>query len=504
MFRFTFFLICIFFICNGFSQQIKGKVLSKKNNTGIVNIAIKTDSNYGTVTNEKGEFSLNISNANSLIFSSLIYNTKKIAIQDLKQVNFIVYLEENINLLDEIKITTSPIPLDSILSNTQKNMCINFVVEDSLQQQFYSYSQQIIKPTKSYEAVLKKTNLLNRKQTKLAKAELDSLVKKYADKPGSITEEFYVEKEPAFLVDKKTGKKNKATKINSITGFKNNFIDASVSVDEIDEVFKNTLLKYLDTTKSYTVKTGLFTIGKDISFQKISNIKDSVENDINFLASYGLLKHNESQIAITFFLKENAQNFLSKKYYNHSNNKSVYSKNRKFYSVSFSPRKRKSKFVGKMLIDANNFTIAKVTYSYAENKGGYHLNLKFLLGVKYSENSKEINIHYDTTDGDNVFVKYFKENKKSYAYISRPLTFIENKNWFKKKDKVKIDLTLEVNNTESKELFYETPKILKEKNFKEITKKELNKKIPFLNKQAYNKTEWSNKKLIKNYLLKNN
>lgn len=503
MIRFLFFVTILLSSSLSFSQRIQGKVLSLKHQTPIFNVAVKTDTNFGAISNEKGVFELDLTNVTTITFSCLGYQSKIIEVKTLKENNYIIFLKENINVLDEVKITASAINLDSLLLNTQKNMRLYFVAEDLLQQQFYSYSQQIVKPTKSSDVDLKRTNLLNRKQTKLARAELDSLVEKYADKPGTITEEFYVNKEPAFLVDEKTKKKKIVTKINTISGFKNNYIDATISVDEMDKIFKNTLLKYLDTTKSYKAKTGLFTIDKDVSYQKISKMKDSVENDNNFIASYGLLKYNETKTETAFFLEEDELNFLSRKYYDHTINKSIYTKDKKFYAVSFTPRKSKSKFFGTMLIDSENFTISKISYSYAEDKRGDHINLKFLLGVKYSENNKDVSIHYDTTNDGVLFVKYFKEEKKSYAYISRPLTFTENKGWFEKKDKIKVDFTFEVNYIESKELFYETPKTLEKTNFKEISKKELKKNIPFLTHQEYKAIKWRNKKLISTYLSEN-
>jgi hypothetical protein len=502
MIRFLFFVIILLSLnsIDGFSQKIEGKVVSKKTDLGIFNVAVKTDTNIGTTSKENGVFTINLSNANTITFSCLGYQTKIVEIAVLQENNYIVYLQENVNVLDEIKITASAINLDSLLLKTQKNMRLYFVAEDSLQQTFYSYSKQIIKPTKASDVDLKRTNLLDRKQTKLARAELDSLVEKYADKPGTITEEFYVSKEPALLINDKSEKETTSTHIKTIAGFKNNYIDETISVDEMDKIFKNTLLKYLDTTKSYKVKTGLFTIDKDISFQKISEMKDSVENDNNFTASYGLLRYDEAKVETSFFLKEDELNFLSRKYYNHIINEPTYVNNKKFYSVSFYPRKSKSKFFGTILIDYENITISRINYSYAEDKRGDHINLKFLLGVKYSENNKEISIHYKTLPTGRLFVKYFKETKQSYAYISRPLTFTENKGWFEKKDKVKIDFTFEVNFTEGKEVFYETPVILSKNEWKTINKDENKKKFPFLSKEAYEATNWRNKNLIENYL----
>lgn len=500
MIRLLFLAVTVLFSLHSFSQKIEGKVLSKKKDTPIFNVAIKTDANVGSTSNENGIFKVDLLNATTITFSCLGYQTKIVKINTLQKNNYTVYLLENVNILDEIEITASSINIDSLLLKTKKNMRLNFIREDSIKQTFYSYSQQIVRPTEKSDVDLKRTNLLDRKQTKLARAELDSLANKYAKKPGIITEEFYLDKEPAFLKENKSTEKKITTKINKIAGYKNNYIDETISVDEMDKIFKNTLLKYLDTTKSYKIKTGLFTIDKDISFQKISKMKDSVENDNNFKSSYGLLRHKEANKDKLFFLKDDETNFLSRKYYDHVINNPVYLNNKKFYSVSFSPKKSKSKFFGRMLIDAEKLIVNKIDYKYAEDKKGQHINLKFLLGVKFSEDNKNVSIHYKTTETNKLFVKYFKETKQSYAYISRPLKFTENKGWFERKDKVKIDFTFEVNFTESKELLYEPPTILEKKEFTTVTKERNKQKTPFLNKEAYENTKWKNKQLIKNYL----
>jgi len=100
------------------AQTISGIVKSVNNNLPIedANIyAIRTQ--IGTLTNDKGEFSLiNKTKANdTLQVSHIGYITTKIAIKDLKESNFIISLEEDIETLSNIDITNRKVKLKSHL-----------------------------------------------------------------------------------------------------------------------------------------------------------------------------------------------------------------------------------------------------------------------------------------------------------------------------------------------------------------------------------------------------
>lgn len=504
MTRFLTVIIGISFFNQFFSQSITGVVLSKKTNIPITNVAVKTDQNNGTVTNESGVFTINISKTESFTFSSLGYQPKEISLNLLKKNNYKVYLQEDINILKEVKIIAKPINLDSLLAKTTQKMCLNYIKENETEQVFYTYNKQVIQPTKASNVILKRTNLLDKKNKKLARAELDSLVEKYADKPGRITEEFYVTVKPVLLKNNKESK-TEIIKKNTffIEGFKENYIDQTVSVDEMDLIFKNMLLKYLDTTKIYKVKSGLFTLDKNVSYSKITNLKDSVENDNTFLKNTALVKHNSIKKQHRFFFNKDETNFLNKKYYKHSLGKPFFINDEKFYPVSFYPKKSKSKYSGELLINATDYVVKKISYAYATSKKGKSINLKFLLGVKFSEKDKEITIHYKKDSLNNIYVKYFKESKTSYAYINRPLSFTERKGWFENKDKIKIEVIFEVNYTENTEFLYVPPVFTDKRNIDLIYKNSANNKIPYLTKAAYESKKWYNKTLINKYLDKN-
>lgn len=119
-----FYLIIFFpFITN--AQIIKGTVLSKKNKTALEDTNITSISgNFGTLTNSNGEFTLKLSSnfkdQDSLQFSHIGFIITKIALSDLKKVDFKIFLEETIENLKGLVINKNhKLRLKSKLNTTK-------------------------------------------------------------------------------------------------------------------------------------------------------------------------------------------------------------------------------------------------------------------------------------------------------------------------------------------------------------------------------------------------
>jgi hypothetical protein len=105
------FILCSFFI---YSQtQLKGKLFDKETNLALIYADVYIlDTSIGIITNEDGEFSLNIPKkyeSNTLVLSSLGYNKLKFPINELlrkSENNF--YLEQKSENLDEVVINSAP------------------------------------------------------------------------------------------------------------------------------------------------------------------------------------------------------------------------------------------------------------------------------------------------------------------------------------------------------------------------------------------------------------
>ncbi|WP_278022586.1 carboxypeptidase-like regulatory domain-containing protein [Flavobacterium ginsengisoli] len=113
-------IILLPFIVN--AQTVSGIVKSQNTNLPIedTNIyALRTQ--IGTLTNENGEFSLNnkIKANDTLQVSHIGYITIKIAVKDLKKSNNTISLEEDIETLSNVDITSRKVKLKSKLDFTQ-------------------------------------------------------------------------------------------------------------------------------------------------------------------------------------------------------------------------------------------------------------------------------------------------------------------------------------------------------------------------------------------------
>ena len=167
------------------------------------------------------------------------------------------------------------------------------------------------------------------------------------------------------------------------------------------------------------------------------------------------------------------------------------------YVVSFKPRKSKSKFSGKVYINPYDFTIKKLIYKYAKGKRGEHVNLKWLLGIKYSENENSTILLYQKNEIGKVYTSYFKQTIKNYAYINRPIKFIENA---KEKEKVKFNIKVEVIMNEITEVLLNNTSSVPEESITTNKKEDFNRRKQYISKEAYLASNWKNRRLIDIYL----
>ncbi|WP_439131570.1 carboxypeptidase-like regulatory domain-containing protein [Polaribacter sp.] len=492
-------LLCItlfFFGCLAVQSQIaKGKIISKTNSKPIYRAAVITNLQTGTESDKNGLYNLQINKVKNITFSCLGYVSKTFSLQDLQKQNFLVVLAEDINQLDEIQLNLTKINLDSLLIKTKKSMQKNFV-SGALQGNFYAREYSEIDFEK-LDLELEKSTLLNRKSRKLAEKELTEYANKLRGSNPKVTSEFFGVLKAQKKYSEKWKRHFNFTEIDTIEGitFFNN--DKDITIEKAQKKLQNIVLKHLDTNKTYKISSGLFRLEDSLSLKEIVRETDSLSKNNSFDKNNSKYYYNDALKNATFFKSESKTNFLSRKYYDHYLAKNEILGSKLFYCISFEPRKSKSKFSGKIYVDPNTYTIKKITYSFAEGKKGLNLNLKWLLGIKASENINSATIFYEKNSNDSIYVSYFKETLGNYAYIHRPIKFKENS---KEKQKVKFDIKIEVNVLSNKEILVSDLIAIEKFALKQKNKKETSKKIPYLTLNEYNTTNWKNRELIIDYL----
>ncbi|WP_435414831.1 carboxypeptidase-like regulatory domain-containing protein [Polaribacter aestuariivivens] len=480
-----------------FSQTISGKVINENSLQPMENVSIVTNLKTGTTTDKFGRFSLNLKDVKTVTFSFLGFSSKTIPIDDLKKLNYIIELTEIVNQLNEIQLNIAKISLDSLLSKTTKSMKNNYLHE-SVKQEMYAIDTQKM-DFKKLELTLKSSSILSKKNKNLAEQELKEFSDNIQQKKPEFVNEFKAKTMSKEIYEPKLKKTLTFYKTDTIQGFKKADVGNGLTIKNVTNKLQNIVLKHLSNDKTYKVKSGWFKVEDSLSFKKVLKTNDSLENSNTFsnikVSNYLMSIKKES----VFFNKTNESNFFDRKYYNHKLEKNEVLGTAKYYVISFEPRKSKAKYTGKIHINPFDFSIKKIAYQFADGKRGDHINLRFLLGVKFSENKNEVTLFYETNEFGKIYPSYCYETKTSYAYVNRPIKFIENT---EEKEKVKFNIKVEVNVSETTEVLLNEPLKINSSDIKPFKKEDFKKRTTYMSKEEYENSSWKNRAIIKQYLQK--
>jgi hypothetical protein len=241
------------------------------------------------------------------------------------------------------------------------------------------------------------------------------------------------------------------------------------------------MLKYLDTTLTYKLKTGLFKIEDSLSL-KDDKTKEAQKNEYQI----GNLRGGINTILEHSRFGENSMltKILDSNLYEYSFEDTSYFNNELIYVISYKPKRSRSKYTGRLFIIDDSYAIAKMDFEFAEGKRGEKLNLKLILGVKYVENMRKGTIIYQKKDENKYQPQYIKYEEGRYFYVSRPLKFIENS---PQKNKTSFDFTIEVNIMTKKEVLLTSSTKISTKQYNNLKQE---KTVPYIKLNKYDPTIW--------------
>jgi hypothetical protein len=486
------FTFLFFFGCFALQAQIvTGKIINSITLQPLANVAIVTNTNFGTTSDKLGEFKLQIKNTKNVTFSSLGYNSITLSIKKLKELNFIVSLSEKVNELEEIQLNLAYISLDSILVKTNRSMNKNYISKPS-KYSFYSRENTKIN-FRTLDLDLEKSSLLSKENKRMAEKELTDYANSLKNTNPDFSSEFYGTISPKKVYSKKLKKYYNQDKIDSVKGYKLMKNSKNITIKEAQNSLQNIVLKHLNKDKTYRVSSGLFKVEDSLSLKET----DSLLVDKSFGNNQPMYGFNKAKIKAFFFKFKDEINFFNQKYYNHTLEKNEILKNELLYVVGFNPRKSKAKFSGKIFINPKDFRVTKIDYEYANGKKGMSFNLKWILGVKASSDLNKVTLMYGKNKDDKVYASYYKEIKGSYAYVHRPIKFKENSST---RNKVKFDFKIELDTKEIQEVLITNVLTIDKHEIKSEKKADLNKKTPYITLEEYQNSIWKNRTLIKAYL----
>jgi CarboxypepD_reg-like domain len=454
------------------AQHFSAKIIDKTTKLPVPYAAIQTTPYKGVISNEEGVFNIDLNN-NSVLqitISSLGYKTQVVTFASIINANYIIELKPSINELNTVYLSNTKPNVDSIIAKVVRNLNKNYKAEHVSHKLFYRETSYMDFDNLDFE--IKKASHVKKKQL----LEANNNLKNMADNVMSSNFVHFTDFMGNLSIMTKDSMKLEVEKAAQIINSKKDF-----SLENIQDKAQNIVLKYLDTTLTYKLKTGLFKIEDSLSLAsnkdegpknqefEISNLKSKAKNILkdSRLSTKGLLK-----------------TILSATNYSYTLQNVTFYNGEMVYTISFKPRKAKSKYAGTLYVSDNTYAVIKTDYSYYKGKRGSKLNLRLILGVKYIENISNGTIIFNKNSENWYEPRYIKHEEGHYFYVNRPLKFIENTG---AKNKVRFDFKIEGTARNKEELLFTSTTTITDATFNAITEA---KTIPYQKQRKYDASLW--------------
>ena len=461
------------------SQNITAKIIDSNTKQSIPYANIKTGEFSGVISNEEGYFTINESSINSSItISCMGYKNKTLGIKEIQSMNFIIPLDESVNELKTVYIINKNPNADSIVSRARQRLYLNYENEYYKHKVFSRETAYVDFENLNFE--VEKASHVKKKNLETANNSLDSLASAIINSKTIHFKDFMAD----LFVGDSSRTKLVVQKATELLDQKN-----TLSIEEVQNRAQNVILKYLDTTLTYKLKTGLFKIEDSLSLKSENEYKKEPEKneyDSNNLKEQSKQLLKQSQFYDDAMLTQ----LLNDDLYDYSINNILNYNDELIYVINYKPRRSKSKYTGQMYIVDGSYAITKVDYEFADGKRGDKLNLKLIFGVKYIENVRKGTVIYQKDSISKYHPQYIKYEEGRYFYVSRPLKFIENS---PAKNKTSFDFTIEGNIITKKELLLTSNTKITSNAFNQITEA---KKVPYTKLNKYDATIWENEETI--------
>jgi len=388
--------------------EIKGLVLDANNQTGLPYTNIYAlNKNKGTITNEKGEFKMDISDldkTDTLRFQYIGYKTQMITVAQL-EISSTIYLKEEIFNIGEVLVFGDTPDPETIVKNVLINKAANYKKTTSKKQAFIR--ERNISDINNIELDYKKSSITDLDEEVLATFEEN--IPKHTTSFRDFLGYLYLTKNEkdsiTFKVDPIRTVSLKEKEISELDQLESIFEDAFTNTQE-DEYWK--------------IKTGILGLRVDVDGEPEDSLNENqsklafFRNTLNGYLRYSLLDN------------ENQWEFLYKTgRYEYELTGGTRVNGEDAYIIDFTAKK-KGRYNGRMYISLSTFALLRADYKYAPNKIGKNIHL---LGIGYTESEFAGSIYFEKKD-DNYDLKYFSYKMGNSASIDRKLSLIKKRKRF--------------------------------------------------------------------------
>jgi hypothetical protein len=478
-------LICFFALfgmLNVFAQSTTGKIVDAESGQGLPYAGILINDTENVIGNAEGYFTIPEKNTDDalLTISFMGYKTVRMTLGEVKRDKSIIKLQPGAFELEDVYISNVKINADSIMTSVRGNLKRNYKTFDQpVKNMLFYRSGLAFKPIR-LKAEITESKGYKKKELKDANVGLQAFTSKLISHPP---QEF-----TDMLCNYYTGKKTLNDKSAYTIGFevvkavKLKDKNRSVALDELEKMAGGVLFQHLDSTKYYRVKSGLFgtqdtVISRNTFFSSKKDVKTSELDAARAKVTSFMYANNLQYKKLDFISNHELYEYEYTGTTQSGGNESV-------YIIKFRPKKRKGKYAGTLYVSEKDYAVVRAEYMLGEGKTLGGVNLKFLLGIKQSENiSKGTLIFKERSPEDGYYLQYASVETGQYIYVNRPIKFKEITEG--EKDVVAFDLKVEANVLEKQEYF-----IMSQTDVTQADLKVNGKEVNYIELDSYDPNIW--------------
>jgi CarboxypepD_reg-like domain len=472
--RFTLFILAISLNAQSFSA----KIIDKSTMLPVPYAAVQTEQYRGVITNEEGVFNIDLkdNSIEEITISSLGYKKDIFKIEQIKSNNYVIELEPSINELNTVYLSSSKPNADSIIARVVRNLSKNYRTENIQHKLFYRETSYMDFDNLDFE--IKKTSHVKKKKL----LDANNSLKAMTDNIMSSNFVHFTDFIGELSVMNKDSSKLLVEKATQIINAKKDF-----SLKNIQEKAQNIVLKYLDTTLTYKLKSGLFKVEDSLSLANEDEPKDKkLEFKIKDLKSDANKMLNDTRTNPQSLLRK----ILDADNYSYSLQNVTFYNDEMIYAIHFKPKRAKAKYAGTLHVAHDSYGVLKADYSFSKGKRGSKLNLRLILGVKYIEKISSGTIIFKKNENNWYEPRYIKHEEGHYFYISRPLKFIENSSV---RNKTLFNFKIEGVARHKEELLLTSTTAIANAEFNIIKEEKI---VPYQKQRKYDAKVWANNEIL--------
>ncbi len=423
-------LSTIMFFQYSWSQNISVKIIDATTKEPIPYATINIDKKEHLISNAEGFFNLSetaIQDENTLTITYLGYKNLEVKVSQLSKLDYIIAMTPTIFELDDVQVNGEKPNPYSIMATVKANLSLNYSNTDNpIKDMLFVRKSTATNPQEIVVDVNKSTGF-----SKQALKQVNSDIQNFTNTLVKSPPKEYTDMLCNLFTHtiKKDSKSFVSHKMNVLkaTVLKNE--GSATSSEELKQIGIKTMLKHLDSTKYYRIKSGLFGSQDTISLRKDFNKKKTKNKKTDQSTLLTTTKYNLTQFIQNNNLgKSSEHDFINNpELYRYKFEGTTFTEDNDYaFVLSFSPKKGNAKFTGKLYINESDYAVLRAEYQLDEGEKLNNVNLKWLLGIKVAQNTKKgILMFRKKSENKNYYLHYASEENGNYFYVNRPLKFIE-------------------------------------------------------------------------------